>query len=239
MDTSLRVMTWNIHACVGTDRRRDPGRIAAAIGDLRPDVLALQEVDLRDVHADPVPLLDLVAGEAGMHRYEAFTIEEPGRRYGNVLMSRWPIDQAAVVDLACRAREPRLAIDARVATPLGPLRVLSTHFGLSRLEREEQIGRLVRCFDAGGEEPAVLMGDFNDWRSPGSVGRRFGALFPTVIAPRSFPSRLPVFRLDRIFLSAGLSATPLPTARPFAASDHRSVAAEIRMQKTEYITLPS
>lgn len=38
----LRVMTWNIHACVGTDSRYDPGRIADVIREQQPDVVALR-----------------------------------------------------------------------------------------------------------------------------------------------------------------------------------------------------
>jgi endonuclease/exonuclease/phosphatase family metal-dependent hydrolase len=39
-------MTYNVHGCVGTDGRLDVGRIAAVIGQSRPDIVALQELDV-------------------------------------------------------------------------------------------------------------------------------------------------------------------------------------------------
>jgi endonuclease/exonuclease/phosphatase family metal-dependent hydrolase len=227
---ALRVMTWNIHGCIGTDRRRDPGRVAAAIGAARPDVLALQEIDIRSRHADAVHLLDLIAEHAGMHRYESYTISEDDRRYGIALYSRFPLHSEGWHDLAWRRREPRRAIEATVEGPGGPMRVIATHFGLSLAERRDQIARL-RLAIGRPDRPTILLGDFNDWLYPGAVGRLFGTDFPTVIAPRSFPSRMPLFPLDRIFLSEHLAGSPLPLSLPAAASDHRAVAAAVRLRK--------
>ncbi|CAN5259585.1 hypothetical protein BH09PSE2_BH09PSE2_17080 [soil metagenome] len=43
---SIRVMTYNVHGCVGGDRKLDVGRIAAVIAREEPDVVALQELDV-------------------------------------------------------------------------------------------------------------------------------------------------------------------------------------------------
>ena len=40
---TLRVATYNVHACIGTDGRHDPDRVAAVVGELDADVVALQE----------------------------------------------------------------------------------------------------------------------------------------------------------------------------------------------------
>ena len=40
----MRLVTWNIHGGLGRDGRRDLGRIAALLEDMRSDVAALQEV---------------------------------------------------------------------------------------------------------------------------------------------------------------------------------------------------
>jgi len=42
----LRVMTYNIHGCVGADRAVNPDKIAAIIADLDVDIVALQEVEI-------------------------------------------------------------------------------------------------------------------------------------------------------------------------------------------------
>ena len=41
----FRVMTYNVHACVGTDGRLDVERIASVIRMYSPDIVALQELD--------------------------------------------------------------------------------------------------------------------------------------------------------------------------------------------------
>ena len=39
----IRVATYNVHGCIGTDGRHDPGRVANVITELDADVVALQE----------------------------------------------------------------------------------------------------------------------------------------------------------------------------------------------------
>ena len=39
----LRVATYNVHSCVGTDGRHDPDRVASVITELDADIVALQE----------------------------------------------------------------------------------------------------------------------------------------------------------------------------------------------------
>ena len=40
-----RILTYNVHRCLGIDGVLDPGRIAAVIAACQPDIVALQEVD--------------------------------------------------------------------------------------------------------------------------------------------------------------------------------------------------
>jgi len=42
----LRIMTYNVHRCVGVDGRADPRRIAEVIAAYQPDIVALQELDV-------------------------------------------------------------------------------------------------------------------------------------------------------------------------------------------------
>lgn len=215
----MRIMTWNIHGTVGTDGRRAPDRIADAIGAVQPDILALQEVDIRGDSLDPQTFFQLIEAHAGAHRHEVWTISHPQRRYGIALVSRWPIEAATAVDLAYRRREPRGAIDARIATPEGSVRVIATHLGLSRAERIEQLARLDGLL---GEVrgPTIALGDFNDWRDPGHVGRVLRPQLPHCFTSRTFPSRFPVFPLDRIFLSQHFEAIRTSVALHPSSSDH-------------------
>ena len=87
----LRVMTYNIHGCVGADRDVDPGKIAAIIADLDVDIVALQEVDGGHPTREYRHQAQMIAGVLGMgHIY--FPVEQEGlRRFGLAVLSRFPI----------------------------------------------------------------------------------------------------------------------------------------------------
>lgn len=225
----MRVMTWNIHGCIGLDGRRDPERVAAGVGRVRPDIFAVQEINIRGRHRDAVHLLDRIAEHAGDNRYEAYTITDGDRQYGIALYSHWDIHSVTVHDLAWRRREPRRAIDAVVETPVGPVRVLATHLGLSIAERVTQISTLASAVGPAPEVPTILLGDFNDWRLPGRIGRVFRDSLPGQLAPRSYPAGFPVFPLDRIMVSRHLAIEPVPVRIPAVASDHQAVAADVML----------
>eukprot|EP01036_Dinobryon_divergens_P054167 gene54167-72393_t len=42
----MRLVTYNVHRCVGIDRRLDVERIAGVIAELEPDIVCLQELDV-------------------------------------------------------------------------------------------------------------------------------------------------------------------------------------------------
>ena len=59
-----RLLTYNVHRCVGTDRRLDVDRIVAVIGEHEPDIVCLQELDVgraRTGLVDQVVWADAVA----------------------------------------------------------------------------------------------------------------------------------------------------------------------------------
>ncbi|WP_428028998.1 endonuclease/exonuclease/phosphatase family protein [Ancylobacter sp.] len=221
----LRLMTWNIHGGVGPDRRFDLDRIAALIARHRPDILALQEIDTRGRGVECLaPLQGLGIG----HLAEARTIVVPDGHYGHVLFSRWPTHDTVLHDLSVRKREPRIAIDTRIDTPMGPLRLVAVHLGLALMERRRQARALARLARDGSGLPTVMMGDFNDWFSFRLVRRALAPVLPERAAPLSFPAFWPMLRLDRIYCSQpGMLADSFTDAEARHASDHLPVIADI------------
>src|SRR5688572_15021710 len=103
----LRVVSWNVHGCVGTDRRFDPHRTAAALCALEPDVALLQEVgDNRGVHP-PVDQASTLAAQTGLTCAVAVTLRAEAFGYGNATLSRFPVLDSESLDLSVRGREPR------------------------------------------------------------------------------------------------------------------------------------
>jgi endonuclease/exonuclease/phosphatase family metal-dependent hydrolase len=222
----VRLLTWNVHAGIGPDGRFDLARIVDLVRRHDPDIVALQEVDARGERGAVAPF-DYLAAALGRHAAAARTIVAPDGHYGHLLISRWPLQQVAIHDLSVRRREPRGAIEATAATPYGPLHLAAVHLGLGWRERRAQAAMLAAI--AGTARPTTAMlGDFNDWFFFGSVRRALAAVLPARTMQRSFPARLPLFRLDRIYCrpAAALRRSHVDaTARRI--SDHLPVIADI------------
>lgn len=161
----------------------------------------------------------------GSHGVGARAISTADGDYGQMLISRWPLEATEVHDISDPEREPRRVIKAEIAAPQGPLRVIATHLGLAVGERRGQARRLLEIADAT-QATTIVMGDFNDWFWPGSVRKALSWQFPGRTRCRTFPSRFPLFRLDRIYcrpartLIVALS-TPWRALSPTPAGDRR------------------
>jgi len=110
--SSVRVTTYNIHTCVGVDRRYDPARIVAVLREIDADIACLQEVGARPSigrHADQWAYL----GEAtGCRVILGAGIRDHRRRFGNAILTRFPVLTARSIELSVARYEPRGAIDA-------------------------------------------------------------------------------------------------------------------------------
>lgn len=223
----LSVATYNIHGAVGTDGRFSPQRVADVLNEMGADVMALQEVPLGGAGRPNV--LEFLHRETGLYMAEGMTCDGVRGRYGNAVLSRFPIQTVRTIDLSFGSREPRGALDADVDCHGQPLRIVATHLGLRLAERREQIRRLLQVFDTY-QMPVILLGDINEWFVWGQSLRRLVSHFQAVPAPRTFPARLPLFALDRIWIRprhrlVHVRAHATPLAR--AASDHLPLVAHI------------
>ena len=229
---SIRVATYNIHRGYGRDRRQDLDRVAAVLGEMRGDVLALQEVD-----SDPDPteedLLDHLAHLAeatGFHAVTGPTLRRRGMAYGNLLLSRLPVEEVAHLDLCVAGCEPRSAIDARVLVDGTDVRIIVTHLGLRPRERREQIGRLLQQMAPRGEHVLVLAGDMNEWLPFSPALRPLRRVLGPGTLQATFPARFPLLSLDKIFVSPARALRNAWVHRSRAAaraSDHLPLIAEI------------
>lgn len=226
---SIRLMTWNIHGGVGSDGRRDLQRVVNLIRGQEPQIVALQEIDSRRRKSSQPDAFAYLEEELGGHAHSSRLISAPDGDYGHAIISRWPTSEVRYHDLSYRQREPRAAIEAIVHTPHGPLHLVAAHLGLSFNERHYQSLRLADIV-RGGSYPTVLTGDLNDWIGRGSVQRTIGELFPGHSHLKTFPSFLPLLRLDRIYCRPTallLRCWTVPSAR--VASDHLPVVADLAM----------
>jgi endonuclease/exonuclease/phosphatase family metal-dependent hydrolase len=226
----LKALTWNIHACVGADGRHDVARVGAAVGALAPDIAAFQEVDSRRPAPGAGRVYDTLRAQVGAHGHDAWSISGHDGHYGQILASRFPLEDKQVHDISVSGREPRKVMAARIRLPGTRLRVVATHLGLGRRERHHQVAALRRIIAADLAEPLLLLGDFNEWLWPQRCQSELFALLGAWTRHASFPARLPLFPLDRIACRpAGLLGRSRAVHEARAASDHLPVLAEITL----------
>lgn len=229
----LRVASWNLHKCVGTDGRFDPLRSIAVIAEMRADLVALQEADKR--FGRRTGLLDLAAleRETGLVPLSISDLPDGHGWHGNALLVR-PGTGARIRRLELPGAEPRGAVVAELDLAAGPLRVVAAHLGLLLHSRQRQAAAILEAVTDGPAMPTLLLGDLNEWRPGARSSLRVLEPFfgPTPSAPPSFPARLPVLALDRILgwpqgLVADVVAHDSPRAR--VASDHLPLTARVRL----------
>lgn len=228
----VRIATYNVHSCVGTDGRRDPERVARVIDELRADVVALQEMtyaaDLAIETRSPV-VLPVVSNYE--HVLGPTHVRKEGQ-FGNVVLSRFPIRDLARIDLSEKRREPRGALHVVLDAFGSDFHVIATHLGLRPGERRVQIERIVATVRDLSSEYFAVVGDFNDWLPGRSLVRVLDEVVGSPGAPKSFPSRWPILPLDRVWLHPQGSVRSIEVhASPLArrASDHLPVVVEFEL----------
>src|ERR1700761_3114036 len=164
-----RIMTYNVHRCVGVDGKLDVGRIAAVIAQARPDIVALQELDVCRRRTDTVDQAHAIAHRLGMgfHFHAAGRAEE--ERYGDAILPTAPLSVIKAAALpgspSIRALEPRGALWLELQIEGRALQVLNTHLGLVPHEQRAQARALMGPDWLGarqaGDPPVIVLGDFN------------------------------------------------------------------------------
>jgi len=224
-DGALVVASYNIHKCVGTDGKRDPGRIVDVIGEINPDIIALQEVDTRFGERKGLLNLDRLEREYGLVPVPLTKPSAAHGWHGNIVLYRKGL-VSHVHELTLPGLEPRGALIAELdLDEQHGVRIIAAHFGLLRRSREQQARAIVDLMRRDRQRPTLVLGDLNEWRigvksALNSFSPAFGPLQPSAA---SFPSRLPFLALDRIIPNQpGLISAVIAHETPLSriASDH-------------------
>jgi endonuclease/exonuclease/phosphatase family metal-dependent hydrolase len=217
LHNTLRIATFNIHKGVthfsarfALHHQRD------LLRKLHADVVFLQEV--RDVHHDHSRRfkawpdngqMEFLADSIWSDYVYAKNAVYPAGHHGNALLSKFPIIKNINVDISAHTSEDRGMLHAEIQIPNWdkPLHAICLHLGLFARWRRQQLSTVSDYIkqNVPQDAPLIIAGDFNDW------GLRSGKAFAdnlhlrevfelhTGKPARSFPSWLPILRLDRIY----------------------------------------
>ena len=229
------IASYNVHKCIGVDRRFDPERTASVIAEIDADIIAIQEADKR--FGERSGLLDLAVLErdCGLVPVPITALSSSGHGWhGNMIMIRKGA-VGGVRQLKLPGVEPRGALVVTLDLPTGRLRLVAAHFGLLKRSREQQAMAILASVAEDEQMPTLLVGDLNEWRvgHKSSLSRLQPVFDPASGAVPSFPSRFPVLALDRalghphdLVTSVEVHDTPLSRI----ASDHLPIKAHIDLK---------
>ena len=231
-------MTYNVHRCVGNDRKLDPARIADVIESANADVVALQELDVGQARTGSVHQPEWLAARLGMavHFVAARPCDEG--YYGNAILSRHPFTLTSEGMLRRRAGEQRAVQWLKVSIAGRELNVMNTHLSIHFRERLLQIEQLLGAEWIAKTEthlPLVICGDLNSSCFSPVYRKLRRQLRDTQCAngarPRpTWPSQLPLLRIDHVFASSNLRVRRCEVLRDrlsAVASDHLPLVAEL------------
>jgi endonuclease/exonuclease/phosphatase family metal-dependent hydrolase len=243
----LRLMTYNVHRCVGTDRKLDVERVAEVIAAEQPDVVALQELDVRRARTRGVDQAHRLAELLKMtsHFHPAMTVEE--ELYGDAILTWLPEKKVKADGLPLYTRipglEPRGAIWVTVDVGGTPVQIINTHLGLVPQEQRRQAAALLGeqwMAHEAWKAPGILLGDFNatpysaTYRLLRAALRDAQSQSPTwrQTPTATFPSSFPFMRIDHVFLTKGLETVGVSSpygALARVASDHLPLVVDLEI----------
>ncbi|MFM2399033.1 MAG: hypothetical protein RL341_1190 [Pseudomonadota bacterium] len=221
--------------------------VKTALHRLEADVVCLQEVQNRNDRLSRTNTdypyarqMDLLAGAHFDHSVYAANKHYNHGHHGNAVLARFPVLAHRNVDLSTRSIERRGALIVTLDAGNGrQLHVVSTHFSLLARDRLLQAqalsGTLSRTVPAS--DPLIIAGDFNDWHRKvdavlrAELGVHEAFDHSHTLPARTFPSFMPLLRLDRIYLRGVKSrqAQVLGGLAWARRSDHVPIMAELSL----------
>jgi endonuclease/exonuclease/phosphatase family metal-dependent hydrolase len=240
----FRIVTYNVHKCRGLDRRVRPERIVSVLRETEADLVALQEVLNIEGSQRERDQARFFGEELGMHYYVGENRRLDGGAYGNVILSRLPLDHVENYEITWRGREPRgcLRADAHFPNHAAPIHVFNVHLGTAFFERRHQARELVGERILSNPEllgARVVLGDFNEW-THGLASQLLSAHLESadihhhLRRARTYPGPLPLLHLDHVYYDSSLALRRLTLHRSrtaLVASDHLPLVADFHLQE--------
>ncbi len=246
---SFKVLTVNIHkGFTFLNRKFILPELREAVRTVGADVVFLQEVtgnhlkhpDRFDNYPDTPHyefLADTIWPQFAYGRNAVYT----NGHHGNAVLSKFPIVRFENRDVSISGPERRGLLHCELQIPGRSVNVhaICVHLGLMEAHRAQQIAMLCELVrkEIPAHAPVVVAGDFNDWRHRAHDPMEHKADLHEVFvqaygkAARTFPARLPLLRLDRIYVRNAIGHAPvvLPNKPWSHLSDHAPLAAEIEL----------
>lgn len=237
---TLRVLCYNIHYGQGNDGEYNLQRLADVIKAAKPDLVALQEVDVGVKRSGRLHEVKILGELTNMKSHFGPTQHYEGGLFGNAVLTNLPVESVLIQPLPYTEATPELttyprgAISVIVTLPNGErLNFVSTHFQHNvEADRVEEANAINQLF-AVNNVTTILAGDMNAVSGSEPI-RILEAKWKNAIDPAaspSAPSLNPNSRIDYVFYRGeSLTMISSEVIAETEASDHRPVLVVLEVQ---------
>jgi endonuclease/exonuclease/phosphatase family metal-dependent hydrolase len=231
------VMTYNIHHGEGGDHKLDLERLARVIRAAEPDFVALQELDMGVQRTSGINEPEELARLTKMHGIFGPAMDFQGGKYGDAILSRFPITSSQTLALPYRPggkHEPRVAVEVVTKIAGEEVVFISTHLDHTgepsdRLEQANQINAAYR----GDDRATILAGDFNCEVSspPMRELMRVWTLTSNADPSPTCPADVPREKIDHVLVKpeGRWRVVDAKVIDERVASDHRPVVVKLEL----------
>ena len=245
----LNLLTINVHKGFSLlNRRFILPRLKKAIHSTPADIVFLQEIvgensRKAEKHSEwpDKPQHEYIAEHPHFHHAYGKNSVYTAGHHGNAILSRLEILDFERLDVSTNRVEKRGILYSRMNIPnhKHSLHCICVHLGLFHKSRKKQFGKLMEYIQrvVPDNEPLIVAGDFNEWRKHKKnelethMGMKDAGHEIHGKKLKTFPSLLPVFPLDRIYLRGlkVLKAQTLHKGIWNGLSDHAGFSAEVEI----------
>ena len=243
--TRFTVLTVNIHkGFTALNRRFILPELREAARSVGADMVFLQEIHgtherhpLRYSDWPNMPQYEFLADSIWPQYAYGRNAVYPDGDHGNALLSKFQIVRYDNIDISQSGHENRGLLHCVMRLPGQDkeLHAICVHLGLQEKHRQQQLLLIAkRVAEIPADAPLIVAGDFNDWRQRADLSHcGLREVFTEALGkpPRTFPARLPLLRLDRIYVrNVKVHSPQVLNSRPWShLSDHAPLSVEIAL----------
>jgi endonuclease/exonuclease/phosphatase family metal-dependent hydrolase len=225
---ALRLLSYNIHAGIGTDKKFDLERIAAVIKSTKPHVVALQEVDKETQRSRGIDIAKKLGELTGMKHIFGASIPFGGGEYGNAILTTLEIKDTETIAIPeIVAVEQRSVLATNLAFKGSTIQILATHLCHREDRNRVAAAEFIVTRQAPAHTTTFVIGDLNALpeSKPLQILAGAGWQNPSKSPVLTFPSAEPKRQIDYVLCrpadSKKIVATEIRVIDEKVASDHR------------------
>ena len=243
--TQLHIVTYNIHKGFSQFHQHlMVHELRDQLRDLGPDIVFLQEVQGRhNKNAKKFADWPYKSQHEFLSTAYGGNVIYGHGHHGNAILSRFPIEHSHNQDVTQLRFERRGLLHCTIHLPglTKALHCVCVHLSMFARSRRRQLDALAGYLEgiADPDSPLIIAGDFNDWRNEADellahrlgMIEAFGGAFGSLDSPgRSFPSKRPLLRLDRIYVRGfTVELAEMHSGAPWSKiSDHAALSAHLK-----------